>query len=688
ETKHDYWVNLDSLEGTTPNRKVSVSIEVASIPAVGSVDFYMYYGKVGDSSESNGDNTFEFFDDFEGTSLDAMSTSGDVAVANDPGRYEAWPGIAKDSSGNLFVAYRTCDTNTHGFCSTAKVVIRKSTDNGETWGSEVTVLDTANYDNRLTNSILIFDDNGTETILVTCNKYDDSPHVRVLYAVKSIDDGANWGSPIEICPACSLSHPAGCPILTSQGKILVPACIDKDISWQEAVFESADGGDTWTKHNVTGTNSGRNEFAIIETKTGGSYTGGMYAIFRRNDGTHYDYATSTDYGHTWSALAEETGLPVATQPTPCFLYRLNNGNIVAAYTRVTKRLVVYESSDECTSWTYKKDVITTQSISYYPALTEITSADLIFVWCVNGAASDVYVNFEDYPLVPTKKWRIAQGSVSVSDSVLSLTANPTYVLSTSKVYTQPMILMGRAKFSDDDEQQHFWGTSDNDGSVFNNSLGFLKYSLMRKQVYKNGTATSQNDAHVGLGSYRNYKMWWKTDEAKFYEGGNLTATLTTDVPTVDLYILLRRSGTSVFYFDFVLLRKYVSPEPTWGSWGIEEQNGGESGQGVDAILNSLSSRLEADTGIGADAILNSLSSRLEADTGVGVDALISLLEVIAKYSSDTGVGIYALVDLLAAISSSDTGVGVENQEVSIWQYVLLKLKLLQKKELNMRLSQE
>ena len=65
EEKHDYWVDTGSLTGVTPNRQVSVWIEVASIPAAGTIDFYIYYGKSGDGGESNGDDTFQFFDDFE-----------------------------------------------------------------------------------------------------------------------------------------------------------------------------------------------------------------------------------------------------------------------------------------------------------------------------------------------------------------------------------------------------------------------------------------------------------------------------------------------------------------------------------------------------------------------------------------------------------------------------------------------
>jgi hypothetical protein len=61
-TKHDYWI--ESVTGTTPNQLATIQIEVASIPASGAVDFYMYYGKSGDSGESNGANTFELFKGF------------------------------------------------------------------------------------------------------------------------------------------------------------------------------------------------------------------------------------------------------------------------------------------------------------------------------------------------------------------------------------------------------------------------------------------------------------------------------------------------------------------------------------------------------------------------------------------------------------------------------------------------
>ncbi|RLG14192.1 hypothetical protein DRN69_04505 [Candidatus Pacearchaeota archaeon] len=59
ETLHDYW--LEKIEGESPNRKATFWIEVDTIPASGSVDLYMYYGKSGESSASDGEATFDFF---------------------------------------------------------------------------------------------------------------------------------------------------------------------------------------------------------------------------------------------------------------------------------------------------------------------------------------------------------------------------------------------------------------------------------------------------------------------------------------------------------------------------------------------------------------------------------------------------------------------------------------------------
>lgn len=72
-TQYSYWI--ESIEGASPNRLVYVWVKVdESLDA--DADIYVYYGKSGDTSASNGSTTFEFFDDFDDNNLDWTVVSG------------------------------------------------------------------------------------------------------------------------------------------------------------------------------------------------------------------------------------------------------------------------------------------------------------------------------------------------------------------------------------------------------------------------------------------------------------------------------------------------------------------------------------------------------------------------------------------------------------------------------------
>jgi len=61
-----YWVE----SGTENTSNTKIWVKVPSIPGGGKKTIYLFYGNPGATSQSNGDDVFEFFDDFEGTSLD------------------------------------------------------------------------------------------------------------------------------------------------------------------------------------------------------------------------------------------------------------------------------------------------------------------------------------------------------------------------------------------------------------------------------------------------------------------------------------------------------------------------------------------------------------------------------------------------------------------------------------------
>ncbi|MCK4613178.1 MAG: DUF2341 domain-containing protein, partial [Thermoplasmata archaeon] len=65
-------------ESYTASSSAVFWVKVPSIPASTTTDIYMYYGNPSASSASDGDATFEFFDDFEGISLDSNKWTEDA----------------------------------------------------------------------------------------------------------------------------------------------------------------------------------------------------------------------------------------------------------------------------------------------------------------------------------------------------------------------------------------------------------------------------------------------------------------------------------------------------------------------------------------------------------------------------------------------------------------------------------
>ena len=73
-TKLPYWI----ADGTCNSSSTEIWTKL-DLTASSTKTIYVYYGNSGATSESNGDNVFNFFDDFEGTSLDASKWNTDVS---------------------------------------------------------------------------------------------------------------------------------------------------------------------------------------------------------------------------------------------------------------------------------------------------------------------------------------------------------------------------------------------------------------------------------------------------------------------------------------------------------------------------------------------------------------------------------------------------------------------------------
>jgi hypothetical protein len=101
----DYWI--ESISGSTPNQLATIWIEFDSI-GTGATTFYMYYGNAGAAAYSNGANTFQVFDHFDGDGVDTgiwsvktagLAVSGGELVFQSVGVYGLIESIASITQG-------------------------------------------------------------------------------------------------------------------------------------------------------------------------------------------------------------------------------------------------------------------------------------------------------------------------------------------------------------------------------------------------------------------------------------------------------------------------------------------------------------------------------------------------------------------------------------------------------------
>lgn len=215
-----------------------------------------------------------------------------IIVSNDANKYEAWPGIVQLNDATLIVSYRTCDTNTHTYDATGHIVMRTSTDNGLNWSNESVVMDVSDILDTRTGNLMVFDNEGVETLLQTAQVTNSSNH-HDLYISYSVDKGQTWTTPERISTERVSS---GKPIQLSDDSLIIPVYKVLSNDYTISIFKSTDYGASWDEIIVNhSAPEYYNESAIIETSPGN-----ILMVTRWESGTNFIKLTSNDYGLTWS----------------------------------------------------------------------------------------------------------------------------------------------------------------------------------------------------------------------------------------------------------------------------------------------------------------------------------------------------------------------------------------------------
>jgi len=250
------------------------------------------------------------------------------------------------------------------------LVLRRSLDNGGTWGPMQIIWDDGG--NTIGNPCPVLDrDTGTIWLLLTRNLGADtgaqimdgtSKGSRTVWVMRSADEGATWSEPREITQTTKgadwtfYATGPGHGIQLRSGRLLIPCdhAVAGTKAYQSHVIYSDDQGATWKLGGVLTDKT--NECEAVETVDGLVYLN-MRSYHGRN---RRAYAWSKDGGQTWSEVELDEALvePVCQASIVRFTDKPRHGRnrVLFCNPASTKRekLTVRLSYDECNTWSAGK----------------------------------------------------------------------------------------------------------------------------------------------------------------------------------------------------------------------------------------------------------------------------------------------------------------------------------------------
>jgi len=305
--------------------------------------------------------------------------SADVFVAGEDG-YDNYriPAIARSSEGTLLAF---CEARTGGDSGPIDLVLKRSTDNGATWGPLQLVWDDG--DNTCGNPCPVLDARtGTVWLLMTWNLGADeertimagtSQQPRRVFVTSSRDDGRTWDRPRDISATARKPHwrwyatgPGNAIQLTRgphAGRLLVP-CNHSDHDtgghpYRAHAIYSDDHGATWQLGGVHEERT--NESSIVE-RSDGSVLQVMRSYHDRNCRA---MSVSEDGGLHWGKVYLEESLETPVCQSSTLRYAWADPKDAASTSRLLfsspwgaerRRLAVWSSVDEGRTWPVRKVV--------------------------------------------------------------------------------------------------------------------------------------------------------------------------------------------------------------------------------------------------------------------------------------------------------------------------------------------
>jgi sialidase-1 len=271
------------------------------------------------------------------------------------------------------------------------IVIRKSSDNGKTWGKIEKIIDYPLGQSASDPSMII--DKQTNTIFLFYN-YMDLDNQKDIYYLKYIssnDNGKSWSKPVDITNQISKENwkndfkfiTSGRGIQTKNGTLL--HCL---VNLQKGthVFGSNDNGKTWFI-TETPTLPG-DESKIVELNDG------SWMVNSRVNKLGYRYShVSNDDGKTWISKKEESIIDPGCNGS-LIRYSYGEKNLLVLTNinnkKERKEIVLRYSTDEGISWSTPKIIYNGEAA--YSSMTVMENGNLGLFFEMNNYTKNVFTS--------------------------------------------------------------------------------------------------------------------------------------------------------------------------------------------------------------------------------------------------------------------------------------------------------
>lgn len=317
-----------------------------------------------------------------------------ISKGGDAGDYQAFPDAVKLQNGDILVVFYAGDGHitypNDNYPNAGRICMVRSSDEGKTWSSPVTIFDDK-YDNRDSHISQLSD--GTIVVSFFSLDLKSNPKSRSGIGVQFItskDNGQTWSKEARLVTPVGKDWYCSAPIREmSDGTLIFPVyrqIMGTKNAWG-GVLLSYDKGKSWTEPITIGEDAGL--FLAAETDVIRLRDGSLFAALRGQEALPMHYAISQDVGKSWSPV-KSIGF-LAHSP---HLNRLSTGEILMVYRGVEgSRTFNWDkaytalriSYDEGSSWQgpYKLD----SSRGAYPSTVELEDGSILLAFYEEGENS-------------------------------------------------------------------------------------------------------------------------------------------------------------------------------------------------------------------------------------------------------------------------------------------------------------